>query len=68
MHRFKVEGMSCSHCVAAITREIQAADPAARVQVDLATSRVEVESSLTTGQLIAQIDQAGYAAHPAEPE
>lgn len=68
MHRFKVEGMSCGHCVAAVTREIQALDPAARVQVDLAAGRVEVDSTLTTEQLITQIDQAGYAAYPADSQ
>jgi hypothetical protein len=37
------------------------------VQVDLSTGRVDVDSALTTGQLIALIDQAGYVAHPAAP-
>ena len=33
---FKVENMSCQHCVSAITRALQALDPAAQVCVDLA--------------------------------
>ena len=66
MHRFNVEGMSCSHCVAAVTREIVKADAVARVQVDLAAGRVEVESALSDEQLITLIEEAGYAARPAD--
>jgi copper chaperone len=68
MHRFKVEGMSCAHCVAAVTREIQAVDPAAAVKVDLTAGRVEVESGLTSAQIVALIEEAGYAARVAESD
>jgi copper chaperone len=64
MRCFKVEGMSCGPCVAAVTRELQAADPAARVQVDLALGRVEVDSSLSDERLIVAIAEAGYLAQP----
>lgn len=66
MHRFKVDGMTCGHCVAAVTREIIGGDAAACVQVNLATGRVEVESTLPDERLIALIEQAGYAARPAD--
>ncbi|PTT89539.1 copper resistance protein CopZ, partial [Pseudomonas sp. HMWF005] len=36
MQVFNVQGMSCGHCVNAITRAVQAKDPAASVRVDLA--------------------------------
>ena len=62
MRCFKVEGMSCGHCVGAVTRELQAADPEARVQVDLALGRVEVDSSLSDERLIVAIAEAGYQA------
>jgi len=67
MHRFNVEGMSCSHCVAAVTREIVKADAAARVQADLAAGKVEVESTLSDEQLVALMEEAGYAARPVGP-
>ena len=35
MQVFNVEGMSCGHCVKAITQAVQAKDPAADVQIDL---------------------------------
>lgn len=36
MQQFKVSGMSCGHCVRAITQAIQALEQTARVEVDLA--------------------------------
>ena len=65
MHRFKIEGMSCGHCVAAVTREVLALDPDARVHIDLARGQAEIESARTADQLIAAIAEAGYAALPA---
>ncbi len=65
MHRFKIEGMSCGHCVAAVTREVLALDPDARVRIDLASGQAEIESARTADQLIAAIAEAGYATQPA---
>lgn len=60
MIQFNVEGMSCQHCVAAVTRAIQEHDAAAQVQVDLSAGRVTVESSQSVDVLKAAIDDAGY--------
>ncbi|CAI8973279.1 cation transporter [Pseudomonas sp. IT-P291] len=60
MQVFNVEGMSCGHCVKAITQAVQAKDPAASVRVDLAAREVGVESALTTEQVIAAISEEGY--------
>lgn len=57
---FQVEGMSCQHCVAAVTRAIREHDGAAQVQVDLASGRVTVESAQPIETLKAAIDEAGY--------
>jgi copper chaperone len=59
---FNVQGMSCGHCVKAITQALQAKDPAASVRVDLAAGEVGVESALTTEQVIAAITEEGYDA------
>jgi copper chaperone len=61
MFEFEVDGMSCQHCVAAVTKAIQARDAAARVQVDLAHGRVVVESTQQASVLKAAIDDAGYS-------
>jgi copper chaperone len=60
MQVFNVQGMSCGHCVKAITQALQAKDPAASVRVDLAAKEVGVESALTAEQVIALISEEGY--------
>ena len=67
MQVFNVQGMSCGHCVKAITQALQAKDPAASVRVDLAAKEVGVESALTTEQVIAAITEEGYDAKVAWP-
>ena len=62
MQVFNVQGMSCGHCVKAITQALQAKDPAASVRVDLAAKEVGVESALTSEQVIAAISEEGYEA------
>ncbi|VXC12476.1 Copper chaperone CopZ [Burkholderia sp. 8Y] len=60
MTEFEVQGMSCQHCVAAVTRSIQEIDPQAQVRVDLERGRVAVESAQTEQALKDAIDEAGY--------
>jgi copper chaperone len=61
MTEFQVEGMSCQHCVAAVTRSIHEIDSQAQVRVDLEHGRVIVESSQSVDALKEAIDEAGYA-------
>lgn len=60
MQQFKVSGMSCGHCVRAVTQAIKALDPAAQVDVDLAAGVVQVDSDLPAAQLAAAIRGEGY--------
>lgn len=60
MIEFNVEGMSCSHCVNAVTRAVKAVDPRAEVDVDLAGHKVRVESASPREALAAALDEAGY--------
>ena len=62
MQVFNVQGMSCQHCVAAITRAVQALDSAAQVQVDLSGARVSIESVLPEADLLQVLAQEGYTA------
>ncbi|PRX28381.1 copper chaperone [Paraburkholderia sp. BL18I3N2] len=57
---FQVEGMSCQHCVTAVTNAIREHDNGAQVRVDLASGRVAVESAQPAETLKAAIDEAGY--------
>lgn len=60
MIEFKVETMTCGHCVRAVTEALQSVDPAAQVSVDLAAKKVTVDSSLPRVELAAALAEAGY--------
>jgi copper chaperone len=60
MQQFKVSGMSCGHCVRAVTQAIQALEQTAKVEVDLAAGMVRVESDLDATQIQAAIREEGY--------
>lgn len=62
MQVFSVEGMTCGHCVRAVTQAVQSQDPAASVKVDLAAKEVGVESRLSGEQVISLITEEGYSA------
>lgn len=63
MPSYKIEGMTCAHCVRAVTQAIQQADPAATVSVDLAAGRADVSGGTAdAGRIIAAVSAEGYAA------
>ena len=64
MPSFDVRGMSCGHCVKAVTTSIHEIDPAAKVDVDLASGRVDVDSSRPVDAIAKAIVDAGYEAKP----
>lgn len=64
MLEFSVPAMSCGHCVGAVTQALKQADPQARVEVDLATKKVKVESSQDRQALAGALAEAGYPPAP----
>lgn len=60
MLRYQVDGMSCGHCIQAVTKAVTAVDPAAQVEVDLAAKEVRVETSTAEEAIAAAIRDAGY--------
>ncbi|MEV0004722.1 heavy-metal-associated domain-containing protein [Micromonospora sp. NPDC050980] len=59
---YQVNGMTCGHCVNAVSAELTALPGVTDVQVDLVTGRVTVTSQdpLDTGAVRAAVDEAGY--------
>ena len=59
---YTVTGMTCGHCVSAVTQEISAIDGVADVQVDLGSGAVTVTSDgpLSEEAVRAAVDEAGY--------
>jgi copper chaperone len=60
MTEFLVEGMSCGHCVNAVTAAIHSLDPAASVDVNLGTKLVRIDSDLDRFLLSQALVDAGY--------
>lgn len=63
MIEFEVKDMSCGHCVSAVTKAVKLVDPAADVQVDLASKKVSVESSKERSKFAEALTEAGYLTH-----
>lgn len=61
---FAVKGMTCGGCAEAVKRVIRKSDPAADVNVDLATGRVVAATIGKSSDLAAAITKAGYEATP----
>jgi len=61
MISFQVNDMTCGHCVGAITRALQGADPAAGIQIDLSAHCVRINNAgASAATLAAAIKEAGY--------
>ena len=65
MIELSVEGMTCNHCVKAVTRAVQEVDPGAEVSVDLQGGRVRVDGKGSADALSRAISEAGYKASAA---
>ena len=60
--QYRVPGVSCQHCVAAVTSEVGKLAGVERVQVNLDSKLVTVEhsDSVVPASIIAAIKEAGY--------
>ncbi len=61
---FHLPSMTCGGCAGRVTRALQAADPQARVTVDLSRQAVQVQSALGRPALERALAAAGYAPAP----
>jgi copper chaperone len=59
---YTFDGMSCGHCVAAVTEELTKLDGVLHVAIDLGSGRVTIESNraVDAGEVAAAVDEAGY--------
>ncbi|MEO3936555.1 heavy-metal-associated domain-containing protein [Dermatophilaceae bacterium Soc4.6] len=57
-----VNGMTCDHCVRAVTQEVTAIDTVQAVRVDLEGGRLTVDSTapLDEETVAVAVDEAGY--------
>jgi copper chaperone len=64
---YVVTGMTCQHCVHAVTEEVSAVPGISDVSVDLDSGRLTVVSSAEVpfAAIATAVDEAGYAVAPA---
>lgn len=55
-----LEGLSCRHCVASTRKALEAVPGTTQVEVEL--NKAVVQSSASSQQLIAAVEEAGYHA------
>ncbi|GAB3419658.1 heavy metal translocating P-type ATPase [Massilia agilis] len=60
MYELTVDGMTCGHCVSRVTKSVKDVDDAAKVEIDLASKKVRVDSGAGIDEIAAAIDEAGY--------
>lgn len=58
---YLVDGMSCGHCAAAVTREVGALPGVAGVEVDLDARTVSVTGAASEAEVATAVAGAGYA-------
>jgi copper chaperone len=63
---FRVQGMTCDHCVRAVREEVGALDHVTSVEVDLASGVVTVtaDGPVDTAAVEAAVAEAGYEVAP----
>jgi copper chaperone CopZ len=61
VHEFKVTGMTCGHCVSAVTTEVEKVPGVSDVVVDLDAKTVTVTGEpVDDAAVAAAVDEAGY--------
>jgi copper chaperone len=61
MISFQVNDMTCGHCVSSINKAVRMVDIGAKVEIDLATHHVEIESAKASAdELREAIQAAGF--------
>jgi copper chaperone len=60
--QFTVTGMTCGHCVASVTEEVEEIAGVTDVQIDLATGALSVTSDqpLSGADVKSAVEEAGY--------
>lgn len=59
-----VQGMTCGHCVSAITTAVEPLAGVTGVEVDLKTGTVRVDGEPELAAIVAAIEDAGYDVQP----
>jgi len=61
MIEFTLPTMTCGHCVRTVTETVRAVDAEAKLQIDLPTHQVRIESTQAAERFAAALSAEGYA-------
>lgn len=62
MTNLKVEGMTCHHCVMAVTKALESVAGVTKAEVDLDRGRAVVDGDADIQAMIAAVQEEGYQA------
>lgn len=54
--------MTCGHCAKVVTATVQQVDPSAQLKIDLASHKVQIESTQPAQAFAAALTEEGYPA------
>jgi copper chaperone len=57
----EVKDMTCGHCAGVITKAVKDVDAQAKVDIDVATKTVRIESAHGADNFLSAIQEAGYS-------
>lgn len=60
MVEFELQDMTCGHCAGVVNRTVKLVDPEAKVEVDVASKKVKIESSEDRTAFAEALTEAGY--------
>ncbi len=60
MLEFNLPDMSCGHCASTVTQTVKLVDPDAKVNVDLSSKQVKIESTEDRASIAEALTEAGY--------
>jgi copper chaperone len=60
MLEFNLPDMSCGHCASTVAQTVKFVDSNAKVDVDLNTKKVKVESTEDRSEFVEALTEAGY--------
>jgi len=64
MIELKLPTMTCGHCVRTVTQTVQGVDAAAKLEIDLPSQRVRIESTHDRQEFARALIAEGYAPAP----
>lgn len=64
MQAFEIQSMTCGGCASHVTRAVKGLDPQARIEVDLKSRTVRIDTTEDRPSVMAVLTEAGYPPKP----